>query len=486
MIECASAAGWTDIANADSRWSHEFRVSGDLGRVSVIGGVFFQDAVVEHVGDFHYGDPAWNALDPARVIQGKANNPDVRAPTVQFTNDITRSTEEVAVFGEVAWHVTDALTVAVGARGYDLEVGFEGFSAFRYGGRPVPNLAAEPGVTVRPSAVGGRDYAANLGDFQPLTASDVIGKVTVSWQWSDSVLLYATSSQGYRPPGFNRAAAAGVATAQGVAARANDGPGGFPDYFIPVTYRSDEVFNVEFGWKALLADGRLRLNGNLYRMDWNDIQVSHFDSQNISIFTIVDNAGDACITGLEMDMEWRPTENFTLHASASWNDTELVRVNPTFDFVVADVGSALPLTPEYQTIVRARYEWDFWRRPRVLAACRQPRRAQFQLAGGRAGHGSATRTGSLLPGGRRGGLSRRDGAARPRELRLVRLGRGTVRAQRHGRAGAAACEPAGFPRAHHHQSAVHLRRAHLLRRPIDGAASCRRRCVLRRPQMPKS
>ena len=359
VIECVNPAGWTDIANADSRWSHEFRVSGDLGRVSLIGGVFHQEAVVEHVGDFHYGDPSWNALDPSRVIRGKANNPNVRAPTVQFTNDITRSTDEVAVFGEVAWHMTDALTVAVGARGYDLEVGFEGFSAFRYGGRPVPNLADEPGVTVRPNAVGGRDYAANLGDFQPLAASDVIGKVTVSWQWSDNVLLYATSSQGYRPPGFNRAAAAGVATAQGVAARANDGPGGFPDYFIPVTYRSDEVFNIEFGWKALLSDSRLRLNGSVYRMDWNDIQVSHFDSQNISIFTIVDNAGDARITGLEMDMEWRPTENFTLHASAAWNDTELVRVNPTFDFVVADVGSALPLTPEYQTIVRARYEWSF-------------------------------------------------------------------------------------------------------------------------------
>ena len=359
VIECVDASGWADIANTDTRWTHEFRISGDLGAISLIGGVFYQEAVVEHVGDFHYGDPAWNALDPTPVIRGKANNPGVRAPTVQFTNDITRPTEEVAVFGEVAWHVTDALTVAVGARSYDLEVGFEGFSAFRYGGRPVPNLADEPGVTVRPTAAGGRDYATNLGDFQPMSASDVIGKLTVSWQWNENVLLYATSSQGYRPPGFNRAAAAGVATPQGVAARANDGPGGFPDYFIPVTYRSDEVFNLEFGWKTLLSDNRLRLNGSVYRIDWNDIQVSHFDSQNISIFTIVDNAGDARITGVELDLEWRPTDNLTLYASASWNNTELVRVNPTFDFVVADVGSALPLTPEYQAIARARYEWDF-------------------------------------------------------------------------------------------------------------------------------
>ena len=358
VIECVGAAGWTDITNADARWTHEFRLSGDFDRFSVIGGVFMQDATVEHVGDFHYGDPSWNALDPTPVIRGKANNPNVRAPTVQFTNDITRPTKELAVFGELAWHATDTVTVTGGFRSYTLEVGFEGFSAFRYGGRPVPNLAGEPGVTVRPTAAGGRDYANNLGDYQPLTAEDVIGKVTVAWHRNDNLLFYATSSQGYRPPGFNRAAAAGAATPQGVAARANDGPGGFPDYFIPTTYLSDEVFNIEFGWKTLLADGRLRFNGSAYRIDWNDIQVTHFDSQNISIFTIVDNAGDARINGVEVDLEWRPSENFSLYAAASWNDTELVRVNPAFDFVVADPGSALPLTPEFQAVARVRYEWS--------------------------------------------------------------------------------------------------------------------------------
>ena len=357
VIECRAAASWTHIENADARWTHEFRVAADFQRFSFIGGVYYQDAVVEHVGDFHYGDPTWARLDPTSVIRGKANNPNVRAPTVQFTNDITRSTKELAFFGEASWHVTDAFSITVGARAYDLEVGFEGFSAFRYGGRPVPNLANEPGVTVRPNKVGGRDYATNLGDFQPLTVDDVIGKLTVSWHHSEDVLFYATTSQGYRPPGFNRAAAARQATAQGVAALANDGPGGFPDYFIPVTYDSDEVVNVELGWKTRLADGRLRFNGSVYHMEWNDIQVSHFDSRNISIFTIVDNAGDARIMGTELDLEWHPTDNLMMHASASWNETELVRVNPAFDFVVADEGSELPLTPKFQALVRTRYEW---------------------------------------------------------------------------------------------------------------------------------
>ena len=358
IIECVEAAGYADIQNKDARWTHELRLSGDLGRFSMIGGFFYQDTLVEHVGDFHYGDPAWNRLDQSSIIHGKANRSSVRASDVQFTNDITRSVEETALFGELTWHITDTFSVTAGARSYDIETGFEGYSAFRYGGRPVPNLADEPGVTIRPNAVGGRDYATNLGDFQPLQADDVITKYTLSWQSSPNVLLYATVSEGYRPPGFNRAAAAGVATAEGVPARSNDGEGGFPDYFIPVTYESDEVTNLEFGWKALLADNRLRFNGAVYRIDWTDIQVSHFDSQNISIFTVVDNGGDAEITGLETDFTWALTDNLTVNGALSWNDTELVRVDPAFDFVVADPGSALPLTPDLQGVLRFRYEWQ--------------------------------------------------------------------------------------------------------------------------------
>ena len=83
-------------------------------------------------------------------------------------------------------------------------------------------------------------------------------------------------------------------------------------------------------------------------IDWEDIQVSHFDSQHISIFTIVDNGGDAEIRGMEFDFEFLPSEQWRIYGAFSYNNTELVSVNPTFDFVVADPGSELPLTPKFQ------------------------------------------------------------------------------------------------------------------------------------------
>ena len=100
------------------------------------------------------------------------------------------------------------------------------------------------------------------------------------------------------------------------------------------------------------------LSAARYQIDWNDIQVSQFDSQNISIFTIVDNGGDAEIRGLEMDAVWAVSDNLTLFGAMSYNDTELVRVDPGFSFVVQDEGRPLPLTPEFQGNMRARYTWD--------------------------------------------------------------------------------------------------------------------------------
>jgi outer membrane receptor protein involved in Fe transport len=115
---------------------------------------------------------------------------------------------------------------------------------------------------------------------------------------------------------------------------------------------------MEFGWKSTLADGRVQFNGSIYQISWDNIQVSQFDSQNISILTIVDNGGDAEITGLETDVIWAATDSLTVYAAASFNDTELVYVDPAFDIVVADAGTELPLTPEVQLTARARYDWE--------------------------------------------------------------------------------------------------------------------------------
>ena len=46
-----------------------------------------------------------------------------------------------------------------------------------------------------------------------------------------------------------------------------------------------------------------------------------------------------------------------IFAAGSFNQTELVYVDPAFAIVMADEGTMLPPTPEVQFNVRARYEF---------------------------------------------------------------------------------------------------------------------------------
>ena len=105
-----------------------------------------------------------------------------------------------------------------------------------------------------------------------------------------------------------------------------------------------------------LMDGAMRFNGSAYYVDWTDMQVTRFDPQNVSILTFVENAADASIQGVEGDIIYKPSENLTLFGGFSFNDTELKAV---FGQAVelAPVGSELPLTPNHQFSLRARYDW---------------------------------------------------------------------------------------------------------------------------------
>ncbi|MGI9236285.1 MAG: TonB-dependent receptor [Woeseiaceae bacterium] len=379
VIECGTPANAAHIDNENTRWTHEFRVSSDWDSpFNVQAGIFYEDFEILHIGDFNYGAPIAAEFAPIDINSNPifdssaANARGVTSAATQFRNDNTRTEEQIALFGEVSWDITDEINAAVGFRYYDLEYGYKGYGAWRYGNRPLFIDDADPNNDIRPAVTGGREYEFNFAELQPIEVDDTIVKFTLSWAPGGDSLFYATWSEGYRPPGFNRAAARegglydasannmrddGTNCLDDVAIDSNPS-NGFPGYCLPYVFESDELENLEFGWKSTLANGRLQFNGSIYKIDWTNIQVSQFDSQNISILTIVDNGGDAEITGLETDLVWAATEGLTVYAAASFNDTELVFVDPAFDIVVADAGSELPLTPDVQLTARGRYDWE--------------------------------------------------------------------------------------------------------------------------------
>ena len=323
------------------RQTHELRVSTPVEhRTRLVAGVFYDQVEIETLDDFHYFPTAEQqqqlgfALN-APISTAKNINPNTRPVGVGFFNDITRTEEQIAVFGELAYDIApETLTATVGLRYYDMESDFEGSSNFANG--PFSGSV---------DLDSGRDYDSSGGHTtEPLKAHDIITKFNLSYTPTPDTLFYGTYSEGFRPGGFNRGG--------GLASR---NPA-FPT--VEVTYETDNVKNYELGWKTTLADGSIRFNGAVYFIDWSDMQISRFDPVNVSVLTFIDNSADAEILGLDTDLVWAASESLTLYAAFSYIDTELVSTDSEV-IELAPVGSELALTPKFQGNLRARYQWDF-------------------------------------------------------------------------------------------------------------------------------
>ncbi|HSG97166.1 MAG TPA: TonB-dependent receptor [Woeseiaceae bacterium] len=318
------------IANiTNERSTHEFRVSYAEGEmIQFVAGIFLDDIQTKVDTNFYVAGSIGAFAPNSPHSQSTAVNPNPRAQGITFMNDAIRDEEQVAVFGEVTFNVSDAFAVSLGARSYDIETSLVGSSNFATGcpAAPAPCTAADDGD-------GGRSYDVLFAGNLPLKEDDTILKASVSYAPNDDMLFFATFSEGFRPGGFNRNAG------------------------VPVTYVSDEMTNIELGWKTTLANNTVRFNGSIYKIDWDSMQVGVTDFANFGVLTFVLNAADAEIKGFEGDLTWFPNDNLRLGASWSYNQTEMVRV-PPFATTITGPGSDLALAPELQYNLSARYEWE--------------------------------------------------------------------------------------------------------------------------------
>ena len=401
---------------SSERMTHEIRISSDAeNRFRFIAGAYFNDVETEHTGEFQYFSTNdafsehissyYNDNSGDGFLLGNTSLPTAgvttsgpRSPLTTFFNDFTRSEDEVAFFGQIAFDITDALTVSVSARNYDQNSALEGASNFSFGCRygiggnalTTPDgrcngtdfsndvslrldtlgeyaasgddnviLDAQSPLGNRDLFRGGGSNAATLlaiqegrldvSDLQKdgtTNESDTIVRASVDWRPNDSMMLFAAYSEGYRPATQNRNAGQLAANQGGV----------FSGYVVPALASTDTLENIEIGFKGDITD-RLRVNATYYMSDITDLQVSRFDPSNVAFLFFVENVGDAEISGLDVDFQWAATDNFSLQGAFSWLDTELTRVNSQLDGVAVPVGSDLPMASDISGNVRARYNF---------------------------------------------------------------------------------------------------------------------------------
>ncbi|MFT7652335.1 MAG: iron complex outermembrane receptor protein [Candidatus Azotimanducaceae bacterium] len=94
--------------------------------------------------------------------------------------------------------------------------------------------------------------------------------------------------------------------------------GGVAQYECTPAYDPEEVEAYELGYKATFADGRTSLSAAVFYYDYTDFQVT----QVIGIATVTRNAGDAEVTGAELELSSLLNENWEISTGVTLLDTE--------------------------------------------------------------------------------------------------------------------------------------------------------------------
>ena len=185
------------------------------------------------------------------------------------------------------------------------------------------------------------EQRANLNSDADEEWDEFTPKVGVRYRIDDDAMLYATYAKGYRSGGFN--------------GRVDS----VPSATIP--YDPETVDNYELGFKTEWMEQRIRFNGAIFYMDYQDKQEeiglpSDGDTgQRISVF----NAADATMQGIELELQAIVTENLSLRANLGYLDSEYDEF--TFDNgfeIVDNSGLEFRRAPEFTGSIDATYEWQ--------------------------------------------------------------------------------------------------------------------------------
>ena len=346
-----------------SRVTHELRFNTDADNAwRVTAGIFYDDQELATVGKFQIANTELGFFtDLGRTLKGTEGINTNGGPfesEVSFVNDVTHTIEQIAVFGQAEYDITDKLTATLGARWYQIDDTFKGSTTTvdvsrrirAFGTLDAAELTAvgEDPASIQEAISSGQLDVSLLDTDGTLTVDDTIFKASLDYKMNDDILIFTTYSEGFRPPVTNRVGG-GLATNQN---------GAFDGFRIPVYSTTDSLDNFELGIKGDFLDGVLRVNATAYYSEITDLQTSRFDPTNISFLVFTDNVGDAEIKGLDADITWLASDNLVINAAFSLLDTELTRVNAELAGIAPGVGAQLPYSAEFSGNIRARYYFE--------------------------------------------------------------------------------------------------------------------------------
>jgi len=351
-----------EITQIEESTQHEIQfISNGDGAVSWVAGLFYYDSELLQPYILHdYDNPYLTNVITLPTYAPKAN------PEQAFYHQSGQlEAETTAIYGQLDWQVNEDLVITAGLRySEDKKSGSEqqqviidtlgcGFNYYPGTGNPFLLPFYAPADYSSFVTVGNLYPGGQFADACPTDDNDrfaleytnksadhsgkwdsITWRINANWAINDSSQAYATVSTGYKSGGFRL--------------------GGMQDD--PTTAVNESIVDeetltsFEVGYKGAITDS-LNLNAAAYFYEYSDMQVE-LDILNPDSglsTSMLANAPSVDVYGFEMEATWAATDNLTILASYSYNESEI-----TEEFLVGDLKTYVfnPLTLQNPPLIR--------------------------------------------------------------------------------------------------------------------------------------
>jgi len=315
-----------DTANIEDNESfyQEFKFSGKAARIDWVAGVSYYKEKADQISDTHtYTD----GIDTLGVNLGIYDALGIPFPLYAGTSGFIEpfgltmlglpwreamynrgDFEAYAAFGDVIWHVNDAMNVTFGLRYTHDTKEFTWIN----GAHETPELdeviaALEQGgfFTVFPIPAEAYRFSDIVFQVDTPTAGltrnnswdDVSPRLVLDYKVTPNVMLFGSLAKGYKAGGFNSTE-------------------------VGSEFENEDVWNFEGGIKSYFPDAHIVLNASAFYYIYENKQAIALvnDVAGSDIPQYVIDVSDEKAWGIDVDAQWRPVDQFRLYANVAFID----------------------------------------------------------------------------------------------------------------------------------------------------------------------